>query len=81
VFLGGGLSEAAFEAAWRALKPGGRLVANAVTLEGQEVLLALQARHGGELCRIAVSRAEPVGEPHQVMVTGRLIGVDWVTPW
>jgi precorrin-6Y C5,15-methyltransferase (decarboxylating) len=61
VFLGGGLSEAAFDAAWRALRPGGRLVANAVTLEGQGVLMALHGRHGGDLSRLAVSRAEPVG--------------------
>ncbi|MBP1806704.1 precorrin-6y C5,15-methyltransferase (decarboxylating) subunit CbiE [Rubellimicrobium aerolatum] len=61
VFLGGGLSEAAFEAVWAALRPGGRLVANAVTLEAEAVMLALHRRHGGELVRIAVSRAEPVG--------------------
>ena len=61
VFLGGGLSEAAFDAAWAALRPGGRLVANAVTLEAQGLLLALYARHGGDLAKIAVSRAEPVG--------------------
>lgn len=60
-FLGGGLSEAAFEAARAALRPGGRIVANAVTLEGQAVLTGLLARHGGELSRIAVSRAGPVG--------------------
>ncbi|TNC70347.1 precorrin-6y C5,15-methyltransferase (decarboxylating) subunit CbiE [Rubellimicrobium roseum] len=61
VFLGGGLTEAAFAAAWEALRPLGRLVANAVTLEAQAVMLALHRRHGGELVRIAVSRAEPVG--------------------
>lgn len=61
VFLGGGLSEAAFDAAWAALRPGGRLVANAVTLEAEAVMLALHSRHGGELLRLAVSRAEPVG--------------------
>ena len=61
VFLGGGLSEEAFGVAWEALRPGGRLVANAVTLEGEAVMLALHSRHSGELARIAVSRAEPVG--------------------
>lgn len=61
VFLGGGLSEAAAEAALAALRPRGRLVANAVTLESEAVLLALHARHGGELVRLAVQRAEPVG--------------------
>ncbi len=62
VFIGGGLStERVFERCWEALGPGGRLVANAVTLEGEGRLLELQARHGGSLTRIAVSRAVPVG--------------------
>ncbi|TNC49894.1 precorrin-6y C5,15-methyltransferase (decarboxylating) subunit CbiE [Rubellimicrobium rubrum] len=61
VFLGGGLSKAAFEAAWTALKPYGRLVANAVTLEAEAVMLDLHRRQGGDLIRLAVQRAEPVG--------------------
>jgi precorrin-6Y C5,15-methyltransferase (decarboxylating) len=61
VFLGGGLSEAAFDLCWAALKPGGRILANAVTLESQAALMALHGRQGGELVRWAVSRAEPVG--------------------
>lgn len=62
IFVGGGGSEAGVvDAAMAALKPGGRLVANAVTLEMEAVLLALQARHGGALLRLAVSRAVPVG--------------------
>ena len=40
VFIGGGAgTEGLFEACWRALVPGGRLVANAVTLEGEQALL------------------------------------------
>ncbi len=61
VFLGGGLSEASVEAAWAALRPFGRLAANAVTLESEALLLALHARMGGELVRIRTERAEPVG--------------------
>lgn len=62
VFVGGGLSNAALlETCWRALKPRGRLVANAVTLEGEQVLLDWRQGHGGDLTRIAVSRAEAVG--------------------
>lgn len=61
IFIGGGLSVEIFETAWSALKPHGRLVANAVTLEGEAVLLDLFKKHGGDLTRIAVSRAEPVG--------------------
>ncbi len=62
VFLGGGVrSSSVFEAAWAALKPGGRLVANAVTLEGVAALASWHKEHGGELIRIAISRAGPVG--------------------
>lgn len=65
VFVGGGLTDAGvFEAAWAALKPGGRLVANAVTIETEARLAALFAHHGGRLRRIALSRAEPVGSLH-----------------
>ena len=58
---GGGADEGVMEAAVAALRPGGRLVANAVTLEMEQVLLGLHAQHGGELTRIAVSQAEPLG--------------------
>ncbi|MCO6185793.1 precorrin-6y C5,15-methyltransferase (decarboxylating) subunit CbiE [Rhizobium sp. L1K21] len=62
VFIGGGMSgEGVFEACWEALKPGGRMVANAVTVEGEMALASLHAQLGGDLVRIAVSRAEPVG--------------------
>ena len=62
VFIGGGISgDGVFEAAWEALKPFGRLVANAVTVEGEARLFALQSVHGGEMVRMQVSRAEPVG--------------------
>jgi precorrin-6Y C5,15-methyltransferase (decarboxylating) len=44
-----------------ALRDGGRLVANAVTVEGEAALAAFRAEHGGTLRRIAVQRAEPVG--------------------
>ncbi len=63
VFLGGGLStEGVVETVWRALKPGGRLVANAVTLEGEQVLTNAHGTFSGDLSRIAVSHAEPVGK-------------------
>jgi precorrin-6B C5,15-methyltransferase / cobalt-precorrin-6B C5,C15-methyltransferase len=65
VFIGGGASEAGvFEAAWAALKSGGRLVINAVTLETETLLGALYAQHGGTMRRLAVSRLEPVGGMH-----------------
>lgn len=61
VFIGGGLSEVVAEHALAALRPFGRLVANAVTLESEAVLLALHARLGGDLTRLSVARAAPVG--------------------
>lgn len=62
IFIGGGLSEpGVFEAAWSALKPGGRLVANAVSLESEARLAALFQTHGGELVRLEVQRAVAVG--------------------
>lgn len=62
VFLGGAVSdEPVFEACWSALLPGGRLVANAVTLEGERALADRQAKLGGDLARIAVSNLAPVG--------------------
>src|SRR4029079_5740171 len=62
IFIGGGLTTPGLLAhCWEALRPGGRLVANAVTLEGEQVLTAARAEHGGELTRIALSHAAPVG--------------------
>ncbi|HEY6334275.1 MAG TPA: cobalamin biosynthesis bifunctional protein CbiET, partial [Alphaproteobacteria bacterium] len=64
-FVGGGISgEGVLESCWSALKPGGRLVANAVTIEGEVVLAAWQGRTSGALTRIAISRSEPVGAYH-----------------
>ena len=56
-----GSQAVAIAEAARVLKPGGRLVANAVTIESEARLADLYARHGGELTRIAISRADPVG--------------------
>jgi precorrin-6B C5,15-methyltransferase / cobalt-precorrin-6B C5,C15-methyltransferase len=65
VFVGGGIDDAALlPAVWAALPAGGRLVANVVTAEGEARLLDWQARYGGVLTRIAVSRAEPAGVHH-----------------
>lgn len=65
IFIGGGASEpGVFETAWAALKPGGRLVLNAVTLETETLLGTLYARHGGTMRRMALSRLEAVGGMH-----------------
>jgi precorrin-6Y C5,15-methyltransferase (decarboxylating) len=62
VFIGGGLSRATFVAAWTALKPFGRLVANAVSLQSENLLGELALAHGGSLVRISVERAGPLGD-------------------
>jgi precorrin-6B C5,15-methyltransferase / cobalt-precorrin-6B C5,C15-methyltransferase len=63
VFVGGGASDSGtLDAAARALRSGGRLVVNAVTLETEALLIARHAALGGELIRIAISRAAPLGE-------------------
>ncbi|QDB99949.1 precorrin-6y C5,15-methyltransferase (decarboxylating) subunit CbiE [Mesorhizobium sp. 8] len=62
VFIGGGgTDEGVLDATVAALPSHGRLVANAVTLEMEALLIATQARLGGDLTRIAVSRAGAVG--------------------
>ncbi len=63
VFIGGGLSDhGTFEGAWAALRPGGNLVANTVTIEGDTILYQLQREHGGDLVRIEVSTLTNVGD-------------------
>ena len=62
VFIGGGVREPEMlETCWRSLLPWGRLVANVVTVEGEQRLLAWQAQHGGELLRIELARLEALG--------------------
>jgi precorrin-6Y C5,15-methyltransferase (decarboxylating) len=60
-FIGGGCSGLVLDAAIGALRPSGRLVVNAVTLETEALLIARHAAQGGTLIRIAIERAEPIG--------------------
>ena len=61
VFIGGGLSEDLLTWLWRRLTPGVRVVANAVTLESEALLLAWRAARGGNLIRFSLAQAEPLG--------------------
>jgi precorrin-6Y C5,15-methyltransferase (decarboxylating) len=62
IFIGGGLTtERMFEECWDRLVSGGRLVANAVTIESEAYLAARQKQYGGELVRMLIARAEPIG--------------------
>ncbi|MGE8483747.1 bifunctional cobalt-precorrin-7 (C(5))-methyltransferase/cobalt-precorrin-6B (C(15))-methyltransferase [Pseudomonas sp. B21-017] len=63
IFIGGGVTrEGVLDTCWAQLKPGGRLIANAVTLQSEVTLMAWRERHGGELTRIHVAQAQPLGE-------------------
>ncbi len=62
VFVGGGAGDpGVLEACWDALRPGGRLVVNAVTLQTEALVLARQAELGGDLVKLAISRTAAVG--------------------
>ncbi|HEV2676499.1 MAG TPA: precorrin-6y C5,15-methyltransferase (decarboxylating) subunit CbiE [Aliidongia sp.] len=62
VFIGGGIGTPGLvDRCWAALKPGGRLVANVVTVTGEATLAQWHQSLGGDLIRIAVARARPVG--------------------
>ena len=62
IFIGGGVTEpGVLDTCWNQLKPGGRLIANAVTLQSEATLVAFRERHGGELARIAIAQAQPLG--------------------
>jgi precorrin-6B C5,15-methyltransferase / cobalt-precorrin-6B C5,C15-methyltransferase len=65
IFIGGGLTDKnVVEHAWERLKPGGRLVANAVTAEGEAKLVQWHTSRGGEMSRIAVLHLAPLGNFH-----------------
>ncbi|AMA57387.1 bifunctional cobalt-precorrin-7 (C(5))-methyltransferase/cobalt-precorrin-6B (C(15))-methyltransferase [Bradyrhizobium sp. CCGE-LA001] len=61
VFIGGGLDRAMFDTVWSQLAPGARLVAHSVTLETEALLGELHQRHGGELMRVEIAHAAPLG--------------------
>ncbi|MDD0977388.1 precorrin-6y C5,15-methyltransferase (decarboxylating) subunit CbiE [Pseudomonas fontis] len=63
IFIGGGVTrEGVLDTCWAQLRPGGRLVANAVTLQSETLLMSWRAQHGGELTRIHIAQAQPLGE-------------------
>ncbi|MER8422208.1 MULTISPECIES: precorrin-6y C5,15-methyltransferase (decarboxylating) subunit CbiE [unclassified Mesorhizobium] len=81
IFIGGGGSDAGvLERAIDALPAGGRLVANAVTLEMEALLLSRHAALGGELTRIAISRASPVGSMQAWRPAMPVTQWSWVKP-
>ncbi|MDD3445685.1 MAG: precorrin-6y C5,15-methyltransferase (decarboxylating) subunit CbiE [Zavarzinia sp.] len=61
VFVGGGMTAAAFDTLWPRLRTGCRLVINAVTLETEGLVVAGAGRHGGTLLRLDLAEARPLG--------------------
>jgi precorrin-6Y C5,15-methyltransferase (decarboxylating) len=62
IFIGGGLTKPGLlSACVDRLRPGGRLVANAVTAESEALLVEWHSRLGGELRRFQHYRGEPLG--------------------
>jgi precorrin-6Y C5,15-methyltransferase (decarboxylating) len=61
VFIGGGLSQVLFESLWARLPSGTRLVANAVTLESEALLILWHNDKGGTLLRVELAQAAPLG--------------------
>jgi precorrin-6Y C5,15-methyltransferase (decarboxylating) len=62
IFIGGGATAVGmFEACWNALRPGGRLVVNGVTLETEALIAQWYGVHGGDLIRLDVQRASAIG--------------------
>ncbi|MBB1037653.1 precorrin-6Y C5,15-methyltransferase (decarboxylating) subunit CbiT, partial [Dietzia natronolimnaea] len=62
VFVGGGgTAPGLLRQCWEALRPGGRLVAHAVTIETERVLIDARAEFGGELVRFHVEHADSIG--------------------
>ena len=79
VFIGGGATDA-LDAAVHTVRPGGRLVVNAVTLETEALLVARHATFGGDLIRVAIARAEPVGRMHAWRSAMPVTQWIWVKP-
>jgi precorrin-6Y C5,15-methyltransferase (decarboxylating) len=62
IFIGGGVTAPdMLETCWSHLKKGGRMIVNAVTIQSEATLVAWRALHGGEMTRISVAHAQPLG--------------------
>lgn len=62
IFIGGSVADKdLFDACWANLSPGGRIVTSAVTIESEASLASRHAHFGGDLTRLMISRAEPIG--------------------
>jgi len=82
IFVGGGVARAGMlDRCWDLLSPGGRLVANVVTLDAVARMIEFRKRHGGDLGRLAVARAEPVGRLTAFRALMEVTQYSAVKPW
>jgi len=81
VFVGGGAGPALLDRAGAVIAAGGRLVVNAVTVETEALLIARHAALGGDLTRLAVTRAEPVGGKTAWRPALPVTQWTWTKPW
>ena len=74
IFVGGGASDpGVLDHVIDVLRPAGRLVVNAVTLQTEALLIARHGALGGELIRIAIARASPYPTRLSDMTAGALL--------
>jgi precorrin-6Y C5,15-methyltransferase (decarboxylating) len=64
VFIGGGLSADLVTRVYEVLQPGGVMVAHCVTIESEALLTSMWQKFGGNLARLSVHHADPVGGFH-----------------
>ena len=82
VFIGGGMGNAGvFEESWAALKPGGRMAANVVTLEGELHVVDLQEKFGGDLVRFDISKLSHVGRLRALRPSMAVLQWRTIKPW
>ncbi|MCX8506370.1 MAG: precorrin-6y C5,15-methyltransferase (decarboxylating) subunit CbiE [Alphaproteobacteria bacterium] len=65
IFLGGGLRDDIFAAAWDALRCGGRILVNGVTLAGETAILRWYGQYGGALHRVALAHSDTLSSASQ----------------
>jgi precorrin-6Y C5,15-methyltransferase (decarboxylating) len=81
IFIGGGATDpGVIDQAMLALKPEGRLVINAVTLETQALLMAQRMNHGGDLIQLSIARLDEVGTFHALRPAMAVLQWTWVKP-
>ncbi|HKM65229.1 MAG TPA: precorrin-6y C5,15-methyltransferase (decarboxylating) subunit CbiE [Acidisphaera sp.] len=84
VFIGGGARDpGVIDGAWHALRPGGMLVVNSVTVETQALLIETRSRLGGTLTRLAIERLDTVGDSHLHGFRPAMAVMQWAVrkPW